>query len=116
MRNSGQESRQADPPPESEPREHMNALVPVFMHDIADQQVQATNLRELHGNLKNGDHFPTWIKDRIRQYGFVEGRDFVTFSVIPENGGRRVEYYGTLSMGKELAMVENNDRGRMIRR
>ena len=64
------------------------------------------------GTLKMGTIFATWIKDRIRQYGFVEGLDFVTFSVIPENGGRRVEYYGTLSMGKELAMVENNDRGR----
>jgi hypothetical protein len=64
------------------------------------------------GTLKMGTIFATWMKDRIRQYGFVEGLDFVTFSVIPENGGRRVEYYGTLSMGKELAMVENNDRGR----
>src|SRR2546428_5824529 len=26
----------------------------------------------------------------------------------------RVKYYGTLSMGKELAMVENNARGRMF--
>jgi hypothetical protein len=26
-----------------------------------------------------------------------------------------VDYYGTLTMGKELAMVENNDRGRVDR-
>jgi phage anti-repressor protein len=42
--------------------------------------------------------------------------DYVTISVIPENGGRRVEYYGTLTMAKELAIVENNDRGRALRR
>jgi phage anti-repressor protein len=44
----------------------------------------------------------------------VEGRDYVKV-VSPETGGNggagRVNYYGTLTMGKELAMVENNDQG-----
>jgi phage anti-repressor protein len=112
-----QESYQADPPPESEPIEqHMNALVPVFMHEIAGQQVQATNLRELHGKLgKPHRDFSTWIKLRIEQYGFGEGRDFTTQEVL-DGRNSRTEYYGTLSMGKELAMVENNDRGKMIRK
>jgi phage anti-repressor protein len=52
---------------------------------------------------------------RIRQYGFVEGRDFTTHEVV-DGRIRRTDYYGTLSMGKELAMVENNDCGKMIRR
>jgi phage anti-repressor protein len=91
-------------------------LVPVFMHEIAGKQVQAVDLRELHANLENGDNFSTWIKERIKKYGFSEGHDYVAISVIPENGGRRTDYYGTLSMGKELAMVEDNAKGRMIRR
>jgi hypothetical protein len=40
----------------------------------------------------------------------------VWFHVILENGGRKIEYYGTLIMMKELAIFENNDRGRMPRR
>jgi hypothetical protein len=31
-----------------------NALVPVFVHEIAGEQVQAVNLRELHENLEAG--------------------------------------------------------------
>jgi hypothetical protein len=38
----------------------------------------------------------------------------VPFYVILENGGGKIEYCGTLIMGKELAS-ENNDRGRMLR-
>jgi hypothetical protein len=31
----------------------------------------------------------------------------VSFSVIPENGGHKIEYYGTLIIGKELAIWLN---------
>jgi phage anti-repressor protein len=34
----------------------------------------------------------------------------VTVSVIPENGGRSIEYHGTLSMAKELAMGSASSR------
>jgi anti-repressor protein len=56
-------------------------------------------------NLESGWDYSDWIKNRVEKYGFVEGRDYVTFFEIPKTGGRRVEYYGALSMGKELAMV-----------
>jgi hypothetical protein len=49
------------------------------------------------------------------QYGFVKDRDFTTQEVL-DGRNWRTDYQGTLSMGKELAMVENNDRDRMIRR
>jgi phage anti-repressor protein len=84
------------------------------MHNIAGKQVQAIDLRELHGNLEVGRDFSNWIKGRITQYGFVEGRDYVKVALAQtgEKGGApRIDYYGTLSMGKELAMVENNAKG-----
>jgi phage anti-repressor protein len=52
---------------------------------------------------------------RIAQYGFVEDVDYVVVHVARSGGvgGTPLkEYYGTISMGKELAMVENNDRAR----
>jgi anti-repressor protein len=66
--------------------------------------------------LGSGRHFADWVKDRIEKYAFVEGRDYVTviISQTGEKGRPRIEYYATLTMGKELAMVENNDRGRMF--
>jgi hypothetical protein len=60
-----------------------------------------------------------WRSPRIKQYGFVESRDDVVV-LVPrsgEVGGTPFKgYYGTLTMGKELAMVESRDRDRMIRR
>src|SRR5712664_3287122 len=63
------------------------------------------------------------LEGRIAQYGFVEGRDFVTVqetTVTVQNGktyrSPRIDYQGTLSMGKELAMVENNYQARLARR
>ena len=62
---------------------------------------------------------PTWIKNRIEKYGFVENQDFVVFHKKMENpqGGRPSrEYYITLDMAKELAMVENNKKGMQVRK
>lgn len=50
------------------------------------------------------------MADRIRQYEFVEGRDFMTFSEPSEKGRPSKEYALTLDMAKELAMVERNAR------
>lgn len=61
--------------------------------------------------------FTVWIKDRIEQYGFVDGRDYVIGSPVSGNqsagrGGdrRSVDYHLTIDMAKELSMVERNGR------
>ncbi|MCG5241403.1 phage antirepressor KilAC domain-containing protein [Azospirillum doebereinerae] len=93
-----------------------NGLIPMGASDMGGQQVRTVNLRDLHAFLENRDHFATWVKDRVRQYGFAEGVDFVTFSEVSEKGGRpSVDYHGTLDMAKELAMVERNEKGKQAR-
>jgi phage anti-repressor protein/phage antirepressor YoqD-like protein len=85
---------------------------------IGDQSVNAVNARDLHAFLGNKDNFSHWISDRIRQYEFVEGRDFEVFGNLPQNpqGGRpSKEYAITLDMAKELAMVERNEKGKEAR-
>lgn len=80
---------------------------------------QAVNARELHEKLGNKKQFANWIQLRIEQYGFVENQDFEVFNqkVKNSNGGRsRIEYALSLDMAKELCMVENNEKGRMIRK
>jgi anti-repressor protein len=76
------------------------------------------NARELHEFLKVGRDFTTWIKDRINKYGFVEGMDYiVTFTKTGERSNVvKHEYILKMDMAKELAMVENNSRGRAVRR
>lgn len=75
--------------------------------------------RTLHAGLGIGKDYSTWMRRRISKYGFARGIDYEVFTQTGENplGGRPENVYRiTLDMAKELAMVENNDRGRLIRR
>lgn len=92
-----------------------NALVPVFTGELAGQPHQLCNARDLHAVLESGQDFSNWIKNRIEQYGFAEGEDFST-NLLKSRGRPRTDYHLTLDMAKELAMVENNERGRAVRR
>ncbi|HEY0837997.1 MAG TPA: antA/AntB antirepressor family protein [Azospirillum sp.] len=75
--------------------------------------------RDLHAGLDVGRDHSNWIRGRIAEYGFVEGRDYEVFAEPGENpsGGRPAKVYRlTLHMAKELAMVEGNDKGKLARR
>ena len=89
-------------------------LIPVFNGLIQNQPVQLCNARELHAFVESKQEYATWIKNRINEYGFIQDEDYF---VITErtNGRPRKEYHITLDMGKELGMVERNERGRQIR-
>lgn len=95
-------------------------LVPVFTGQLQDQPTQLCNARDLHATLEVGRDFTTWLKNRIEQYGFTDGEDFAIFTAPPIRGagnrGKRTDYHLTLDMAKELAMVENNEKGRQVRR
>lgn len=93
----------------------MNELIKVSVGEIGGQTVQTANARELHAFLQSGDHFASWIQDRIAQYEFIEGMDFVTYSENAEKGRPRKEYAITLDMAKEMAMVERNAKGKQAR-
>ena len=53
-----------------------NQLIPTFTGELAGEMQQLVNARDLHTALDVGRDFPTWIKDRIEKYGFVEGEDY----------------------------------------
>ncbi|MFI2817688.1 antA/AntB antirepressor family protein [Vreelandella piezotolerans] len=111
------------------------SLIPVFQ---ANDQQLLCNARDLHAFLEVGRRFTTWIKERIEQYEFEKGLDFISHNMQPgighktaaqngealesityaENFGQqgRIEYHLTLDMAKELAMIENNAMGRQVRR
>ncbi len=98
-------------------------LVPVMEGKIAGVSMLVVDARELHSVLEVGKDFTDWIKNRIKAYGFEEGKDFELRS--PKRGNqtegrggdrRSVEYCITLDMAKELAMVERNEKGRAVRK
>jgi len=100
---------------------------------VGSVAIQTVDGRALHAFLDVGRDFTNWIKGRIQTYGFEKGVDYEVFAGFGENpsdgsgspnpgsgkpkGGRPTsEYALTLDMAKELGMVENNERGRMVRR
>lgn len=94
-------------------------LIPVVPGTIGNVQCLTVDGRTLHGVLGVRRDFSNWIKGRISKYGFIESQDFEVFAKTGENseGGRpSQEYTCTLDMGKELCMVENNEKGRIARR
>ena len=95
-----------------------HALIPVFAGELTDPESQYCNARDLHATLQVGRDFSNWIKDRIEQYGFIEGEDYSpNLARIPGRRGQpRIDYHLTLDMAKELAMIENNEIGRAVRR
>jgi anti-repressor protein len=96
-------------------------LIPLHTRSINEQTLDTVNARELHTFLELGRDFSNWIKARIAQYGFEEGEDFI---LIRQNGRtknqggdrRSMNYFITLDMAKELAMVERNEKGKQARR
>lgn len=95
------------------------ALPTISPHEIGGDLVQTVILRDLHAALEVGRDFSNWIKDRIEKYNFLENQDFVCSPILASEGRgghNRLDYFGTLDMAKELAMVENNETGRRCRR
>ena len=97
-----------------------DALIPVFTGTLADRTIQLCCARTLHEFMQVKRDFTTWVKGRIRKFGFMLGEDFITVSRSPElgsgNRGASTDYHLTLDMAKELSMVENNEQGRAARR
>ena len=95
----------------------MNDLIKLQSQTIDGNTVETVNARELHAFLESRQEFANWIKSRIADFGFIDNQDFLTILSKTSNGGRPSrEYYITLDMAKELAMIERNEQGRKVRR
>ena len=99
-------------------------LITLHTRFINEQNLDTVNARDLHAFLEVGRDFNTWIKARINRYGFIEDEDFMCVENLssPKRGSSKSrtqkvkEYFVTLDMAKELAMVELNDKGKQARR
>ena len=117
------------------PMNDLSELIPV--EAIASSE-PTINLRDVHTWLEVTSKYANWMPRRIKQGGFEEGVDYLTFKEVsipmdlPKSGndipkteygisptrfkkGKSVEYYATADMVKHLAMMERTDKGRVIR-
>lgn len=96
------------------------------------------NARDLHRELEVGRDFTTWVKERIKKYDFVNSVDYLYFwskdgvvfdddksgdvNLDINNSNQMVrngyikEYCFTMEMSKQLAMVQNNEKGKIARK
>ncbi|MBQ9898519.1 MAG: phage antirepressor KilAC domain-containing protein [Ruminococcus sp.] len=71
--------------------------------------------RELHAALEVETRYNDWFK-RMCEYGFTEGEDFYSIlSKTPEGGRPSTDHQLTLSMAKELCMIQRTERGKQCR-
>lgn len=95
------------------------------------QGVELIDARLLYENLNVGRDFSNWIKSRIEKYDFQRNRDYFvednqfqnTDNQILRQNGRKIEkgrptvdYFVTITMAKELCLLQNNETGRRYRR
>lgn len=73
------------------------------------------NARELHQFLEVKSRFNDWISNHIKNFQFVENKDFATVTKNLVNGGKTKEYAITLNMAKELSMLARNEKGKQAR-
>ncbi|MGB3512145.1 MAG: antA/AntB antirepressor family protein [Microcoleaceae cyanobacterium] len=91
------------------------------MFDIEIQEnkgIKVIDSKLLHKELEVKSYHSDWLRRRIENYGFVKGEDYFIskMSKSKKMGRPTVDYLLTLDMCKELCMVENNDRGRDVRK
>ena len=93
----------------------MTELIKIEPSRIGGETIQTCNARDLHAFLKVKARFNDWIRNRVEDFGFQENQDFITLTRLLVSGGKRKDYYLSLDMAKELAMVERNAKGKEAR-
>lgn len=93
----------------------MTELIKIEPSRIGGEAIQTCNARDLHAFLEVKARFNDWIRNRVEDFGFQENQDFITLTRLLVSGGKRKDYYLSLDMAKELAMVERNAKGKEAR-
>ncbi|HGR4666472.1 TPA: phage antirepressor KilAC domain-containing protein [Streptococcus pneumoniae] len=89
----------------------MNELINVTLNDNQESVVSG---RQLHEALGVNSRYTTWF-DRMKEYGFTEGQDFLP-NLGKSTGGRQAtDHIIKLDMAKEIAMIQRTERGKQVR-
>ena len=102
----------------------MQEIIQISQNTIGDSSVNSISARDLHRELEVKTRFNDWFKRQVTKYQFIENEDYIWVTqkrVTQRKDGQYGSYEEkdailTLDTAKELAMVENNENGRKIRR
>ncbi|MBL4866366.1 MAG: antA/AntB antirepressor family protein [Pseudomonadales bacterium] len=93
----------------------MPNLIPVSNHSFSGATIPAVRAKDFWTFLSITTPCTKWITRRIDDYQFELGVDYLVESR-QTKGRPRTDYFLTLDMAKEIAMVERNEKGRQARR
>ena len=93
----------------------MDSLIQITKNTINAAEINSVNAREIHKYLEVKTKFADWIKRAIEKYDFIENQDY---AILKNGNGNNVyiDYIVVLDMAKELAMLENNPKGKETRK
>ena len=96
----------------------MTNIIKITKNEIGNAELNSVNARDIHNYLQVNSKFADWIKRAISKYDFKENIDYVCFLKNEKAGNNAIsrEYIVTMDMAKELAMLENNPKGRETRK
>ena len=92
--------------------------IKIAKRNINDKEINTVNARELYEFMEVETRFNDWITRRIEEYEFINNIDYLKMSKSDYTGiGKApIEYYISINMAKELAMVERNQKGKEARK
>ena len=77
---------------------------------------QLVSARELHKFLEITERFQQWIDKKIEKYNFIENKDYVGCKFFNTLAKQELQdYLLKIPMAKELAMLQNNEKGKQAR-
>lgn len=96
-------------------------LIPIQQKEIDGDIVNSVSAREFQAYLDNKRHFSEWISPYIEannEYDFNEGIDFLTVHLGVNRINQQVtyDYFLTMDMAKEIAMLSRTKKGKEARR
>ena len=98
----------------------MQNIIKVTKNEIGNAELNSVNSREIHNYLQVKTPFSMWIQRAISKYDFKENIDYTVLKNEKKlnDGVCRpfTDYIVTMDMAKELAMLENNPKGRETRK
>ena len=89
----------------------MNDLIQIKQTQINGAEINSVNARKIHEYLEVKTPFSMWIKRAIEKYDFTKDEDYTINKIVIRNNVQN-DYIVTLDMAKELAMLENNPKGK----
>ena len=95
-----------------------NSIIPIYEKNCIDGSnlhEQVVDARELWQWLESKQDFSTWVKKRLEDVDAIENTDYLTLHKKMERQ-ILIEYILTMDAAKEMAMLERNAKGKMIRR